>query len=75
MRRAIDAGLFGPPPFHPELSERLGDLLVLVPSPAGITYRIPGAPARTRYLIGAHGGLEPEELLVPLVAGPLSELA
>ncbi|HXY47720.1 MAG TPA: alkaline phosphatase family protein [Thermoplasmata archaeon] len=71
---ALDSGLFGGPPFHPELSERLGDLLVLVPSPAAITYRLPGSPPRTRFLPGAHGGLDPAELLVPLVAGSLAEI-
>lgn len=74
MRAAVDAGLFGPPPYHPELSERLGDLLVLVPSPAGLSYRLPGAAARPKFLVGAHGGIEPAELLVPLVCGRLSEL-
>lgn len=74
MRSAVDAGLFGPPPFHPELSERLGDLLVLVPSPATVSYHLPGSRAPSRYLVGAHGGLEPAELLVPFVAGSLSEL-
>ena len=74
VRGALDAGLFGPPPFHPELIERLGDLVVLVPSPIGITYRFPGAAPRRYELIGSHGGLEPEEIIVPLVAGPLSEL-
>ena len=74
MEEALRAGLFGPPPFHPEIAPRLGDLLALVPSPAGITYRVPGAAPRSRYLLGAHGGLEPAELLVPLIAGPLSEL-
>jgi hypothetical protein len=68
---ARDGGLFGPPPFHPELTERLGDLLVLVPSPAGLTYLMPGASPPSRHLDGAHGGLEPDELVVPLVAGPL----
>ena len=75
MPTAVSAGLFGPPPFHPELSERLGDLLVLVPSPSGLTYRLPGSPARTRFLGGAHGGLEPAELIVPLLSGSLSDLA
>jgi hypothetical protein len=74
MSRAIKAGLFGPPPFHPEITERLGDLLVLVPSPAGLTYRLPGSAPRLRYLVGAHGGLEPAELLVPLVSGSIREL-
>ncbi len=71
---AVDAGLFGPGPFHPELFDRLGDLLVLVPSPASLTYRVPGSPPRPLRWGGAHGGLEPEELLVPLVAGPITEL-
>lgn len=71
MREAVRAGLFGPPPFHPELSDRLGDLLVLVPSPAGITYLPPGAAEPRRYLVGAHGGLEAAEMIVPRVAGSL----
>jgi hypothetical protein len=69
--RAVRAGLFGPPPFHPELAERIGDLVVLVPSPSGLTYRVPGKLPLRRVLRGAHGGLEAGELLVPLVAGPL----
>lgn len=74
MAEAIDAGLFGPPPYHLQLAERLGDLLVLVPPPAALTYRAPGSTPRPRYLVGAHGGLHPDELLVPLVAGSLAEL-
>jgi hypothetical protein len=72
MREALRAGLFGPPPFHPEIDQRLGDLLVLVPSPAGLYYSTPGSAPPSRHLYGAHGGLEPEEMVVPLVAGPLS---
>lgn len=72
MPDALDAGLFGPPPYHPEVEQRLGDLLVLVPSPAGLTYLPPGA-APGRHLEGAHGGLEPDELAVPLVTGRLRE--
>lgn len=72
MADAVDANLFGPPPFHPELDQRLGDLLVLIPSPGGLTYLTPGAARPSRHPLGAHGGLEPEELLVPLVAGPLA---
>jgi hypothetical protein len=75
MSAAVDAGLFGPPPFHPELAARLGDWLALVPSPAGLVYNLPGAAPRTKHLIGAHGGLESAELVVPLVAGPLVDLA
>jgi hypothetical protein len=74
MRRAVEAGLFGPPPYHPELSDRLGDLLVLPPKPASVTYRLPGSPPRPTFRPGAHGGLDPAEVLVPLIVGPLSEL-
>ncbi len=75
MRAVIDAGLFGPPPFHPELEERVGDLLVLVPAPAGLTYQPPGAAVKYRHLYGAHGGLEPAEIAVPLIQGTLGQLA
>jgi len=71
---AVDVGLFGPPPWHSELAERLGDLLFLSPSPGGVSYSVPGARARPHRMKGAHGGLEAEELLVPLVAGTLEEL-
>lgn len=73
MDDVLAAGLFGPGPFHPELSQRLGDLLTLVPASWGLRDLIPGAPPPARHLFGAHGGLDPEELLVPLVAGPLAE--
>ncbi len=69
---ALAHGLFGPPPFHPELKERLGDLLVLPAAPAGITYLPPGRTPGPHRLLGAHGGLEADELLVPLLTGPLS---
>jgi len=72
---AVRLELFGPPPFHPELLERVGDLVALVPSPAGITYTLPGRARGPRELLGAHGGLEREELLVPLVSGSLADCA
>jgi len=72
---AIRAGLFGPPPHPPELAHRLGELLVFVPPPAGLTMVAPGRRESSLVLLGAHGGLAPEELVVPLVAAPISELA
>jgi hypothetical protein len=75
MAEAVEAGLFGPPPFHPEIHERLGDLLALVPSPASLSYRLPGMASPKRFLYGAHGGLEAAELVVPLVAGSLATFA
>jgi len=72
---AVRHGLFGPPPYHPELLERIGDLVVLVPSPGGITYALAGRGLSRRVLFGAHGGLEADELIVPLVAGRLDEFS
>jgi hypothetical protein len=69
---ALDHGLLGPAPLHPEARERIGDLIALVPSPACLTYISPGMATPKRFLYGAHGGLEPEELVVPLVAGRLA---
>lgn len=74
-REVVGAGLLGPGPFHPELDSRLGELLVLVPAPWGMRDFLPGAPAPARHLFGAHGGLAPSELLVPLVAGALADFA
>jgi type I phosphodiesterase/nucleotide pyrophosphatase len=70
----IRSGLFGPPPFHPEIEDRIGDLIAFVRSPQCLTYRTPGAAPATRFLRGAHGGVEAGELVVPLVRGLLSEL-
>ena len=70
---AIEGGLFGPPPHHPELRDRVGDLIAFVPEPAGIIHVPPGQTASGRVIHGAHGGLSPPELVIPLVAGPLSD--
>lgn len=75
LAEAVEGGLYGPPPFHGELLERLGDFLLLMPSPGGVSYTVPGSRPRGRPMLGAHGGLEPAELLVPLVAGPLDAFA
>jgi type I phosphodiesterase/nucleotide pyrophosphatase len=74
IAEAIRSGLYGPPPYHPELSARLGDFLVFVPIPTGLVSVPPGARASSRVdLLGGHGGLAPEELVVPLVTGTLAE--
>lgn len=72
---AVEEGLFGPPPYHPELADRLGDLLLLLPSPGGVSYTVPGSRPGGHPMRGAHGGLEAAELLVPLVRGTLTELS
>jgi hypothetical protein len=71
MSEAVAGGLFGPPPFHPELVERLGDLLVLVPIPYGLLSPRLRVESRTPEFLGSHSGLDPEELMVPLVTGSL----
>ena len=73
-RDAIEGGWYGPPPFHPELEDRIGDLIALLPSPYGASFRVPGAGASGPEFHGAHGGLDPAELIVPLVAGSLEDL-
>jgi hypothetical protein len=73
-QEAARAGVFGPPPFHPEFDERIGDVIAFVRSPECLTYLPPGASPPKRFLLGAHGGVDAEELIVPLVTGSLAEL-
>ncbi|MCI4364557.1 MAG: alkaline phosphatase family protein [Thermoplasmata archaeon] len=73
MSEAVSAGLYGPPPHHPELVERLGDLLALVPVPSGLLTPRLRVESRSPEFLGAHSGLEPEELVVPLISGRLAE--
>lgn len=56
-------GLWGPGPEHPELRHRIGDLALI--GRAGATLRMSRHAFRT---VGRHGGLLPDEALVPLVA-------
>jgi hypothetical protein len=70
----LAAGLFGPSPFHPEIRERIGDVIAFPRSPECFTYLTPGGAAPRRFLTGAHGGLEANELLVPLISGSLADL-
>jgi hypothetical protein len=63
---AVQAGLFGPGKPHPHLPDRLGDLLVAARGEAYLWW----ANFENR-LIGRHGGLSPEEMLVPLLAASL----
>jgi hypothetical protein len=72
---AIERGLFGPPPHHPELRERVGELLVLPEPPGGVLYYLPGAPPPRSLSVAAHGGLDADELLVPLLARSLVRFA
>jgi hypothetical protein len=60
---AVERGLFGPGEPHPRLLERLGDLLVVAKGNAYLWWS-----ASEDHLFGRHGGLSPEEMLVPFLA-------
>jgi hypothetical protein len=61
---AVDAGLFGPTPAHPELVNRIGDTLLLARGQRSFPFRA-GRDAG-HHSAGAHGSLTAEEMLVPL---------
>ncbi len=64
--QALDGGLFGPGPQHPRLRDRLGDLIV---APRGNAYL--WWANKPNPLVGRHGGLHPEEMLVPFLTARL----
>ncbi len=70
----LAAGLFGPPPFHPELRARVGDLVILPPVPSGLLSPSPRPESRSPEFLGSHSGLDGAELLVPLLRGSLHDL-
>jgi predicted AlkP superfamily pyrophosphatase or phosphodiesterase len=68
---ALDAGLFGSPPWHPETPYRVGDYLALARGRAFIER---SRHERAMRLVGRHGGLSPAEMLVPFLAVRLDVL-
>lgn len=65
VAEAMLRGLFGPPPHHPELLARVGDLLLLAKPGASFPYREHGDDRP--HAPGAHGSLTSDEMLVPLL--------
>ena len=63
---AVEAGLFGPGTPHARLRDRLGDLIAIA---RGDTYL--WWSANENPIIGRHGGLTAEEMLVPFFAAGL----
>lgn len=63
---AIDANLFGEKLQHPMLNERVGDLIAIAHGNAYIWWA-----NKTNVMLGRHGGLSPEEMLIPFLALPL----
>lgn len=62
--QALQAGLFGPGKTHPDIYDRLGDLIVAARGNAFWWWGPKPNP-----LIGRHGGLSSQEMLVPFLAG------
>jgi hypothetical protein len=60
---AVSMGLFGPGIPHPRLADRLGDLIVAAREDAYLWWA-----DRENLLVGRHGGLSAEEMLVPLLS-------
>jgi hypothetical protein len=60
---AVEAGLFGPGRPHPRLMDRLGDLIVAGRQDAYLWWA-----DKENFLIGRHGGLSEEEMIVPFLA-------
>jgi len=61
--KAVNAGLFGPGEPHPRLYDRLGDMLVVSRENSYLWWS-----NQDNFLLGRHGGLSPEEMLVPFLA-------
>ncbi|UCF61619.1 MAG: alkaline phosphatase family protein [Anaerolineaceae bacterium] len=61
--KALKVGLFGPGPPAKETRDRLGDFIAVSQGDAYLWW----AP-KENHLLGRHGGLSPQEMLVPLMA-------
>jgi hypothetical protein len=68
---ALANGLFGPGPHASRLADRVGDLIV-IPGDESVWYDAPGEDELD--LVGMHGGLDPDEMLVPFAVARLSTL-
>jgi hypothetical protein len=60
---AVAKGLFGPGKPHPRLADRMGDLIAAARGEAYIWWADKDNP-----LVGQHGGLSAEEMIVPLLS-------
>jgi len=60
-REALEAGLWGPGPRHPETVARLGDVLILATGQGALA----DAAKQMPDFQGMHGGVTPDEMLVP----------
>jgi hypothetical protein len=63
---AAEVGLFGPGEAHPGLQDRIGDYLAIARGEAYLWWA-----NKENRMYGRHGGLHPEEMLVPFLAASL----
>jgi hypothetical protein len=63
---ALNKGLFGPEPYHDNMLSRLGDLILISKGNAFLWWANKNNP-----LIGRHGGLSEQEMVVPFLANRL----
>lgn len=63
---AVAHGLYGPPPHHPELVQRIGRDLLLAKDGASFPYRSANGDGKP-FASGAHGSLTAVEMVVPLL--------
>ncbi len=61
--KAIQSGLFGPSPAHPNLFDRSGDLIAVARDNAYLWWA-----KKDDFMYGRHGGLHRQEMLVPFLA-------
>ena len=62
----INAGWFGPPPYHPRLAARVGDYTLVMKDDWTIKDQLPGE--KQHRMLGVHGGVSSDEMVVPLIA-------
>ena len=68
---AVEVGLFGPGPLSERAAERIGEVILFPRRNLGLVAPLEmadGSPARNPAFRGMHGGLTPDEALVPLLA-------
>jgi hypothetical protein len=58
--------LFGPGRVHPDLKNRIGDLIAIARQEAYLWWA-----NEDDFLLGRHGGLHPQDMLVPFLAARL----
>ena len=70
--KALQDGLFGRGDLHKEFKSRIGDILILPQGNLTLHYE---RPYQRRFtMLGMHGGLSRDEMLVPFAAARVSEL-